>query len=111
MKKIKPHELPVCIVRPSIITAAEREPHAGWIDTMSAAGGFSLLITAGIARYLQSEFVTRADLIPVDYVSNTIIVSTAMIANKPGLTIVQSGSSASNPITWGTYLFTLFNYA
>jgi len=69
-----------CIVRPSIITGSEREPHAGWIDTLSAAGGFSLLLIAGIARYLTSEFQTRCDVIPVDYVSNAIIVSTAMIA-------------------------------
>jgi hypothetical protein len=52
LKKIKPYELPVCIVRPSIITSAEKEPHVGWTDTLSAAGGFSLLIIAGIARYL-----------------------------------------------------------
>ena len=34
-------ELPLCIVRPSIIGASLREPVPGWIDTLSAAGKYS----------------------------------------------------------------------
>jgi len=34
-----------------------------------------------------------ADIVPVDYVSNTILVSTALCADKPGLTIVHASTS------------------
>jgi hypothetical protein len=45
-----------------------------------------------------------ADIIPVDYVTNAIISSTAIKANKPGLTIIHSNSSDRNPVTWQEYL-------
>jgi hypothetical protein len=44
------------------------------------------------------------DIIPVDYVTNSIIVSTAMSADKPGLTVVHSNSSHANPVTWQQYM-------
>jgi hypothetical protein len=37
-------QLPLCIVRPSIIGASLREPVPGWIDTLSAAAA---VFTAG----------------------------------------------------------------
>ena len=88
LKKRMPKNLAVCIVRPSIIASAEREPHIGWTDTLSAAGGFTLMIMSGLIRYLSSQYHTNGDIIPVDYVSNTIIVATAIKANKPRLTVV-----------------------
>lgn len=48
---------------------------------------------SGVLEYVYAKKNNVADLIPVDYVSNAIIVSTALSANKPGLTVVHSNSS------------------
>jgi hypothetical protein len=58
----------------------------------------------GVLNYVNSKEDNIADIIPVDLVSNAIIVSSAMCADKPGLTIVHSNSSNVNPVTWGNYI-------
>lgn len=81
-----------------------KEPIPGWTDTLSAAGGLSVANGSGVLKYVYAKADNIADLIPVDYVSNGIIVSTALLANKPALTIIHSNSSHSNPITWSGYM-------
>jgi len=104
LRKTKPANLPVCILRPSIIAASAKEPFPGWTDTLSAAGGLSVAGASGVLNYINTKKDNISDIIPVDYVSNAIIVSTVMCADKPGLTVVHSSSSHVNPVTWGEYL-------
>lgn len=92
-KKTRPGTLPCVILRPSIIAAAIKEPMPGWTDTLSAAGGLSLAGGIGILNYVYGSMSNIADIVPVDYVSNTILVSTALCADKPGLTIVHASTS------------------
>jgi len=92
-KKTRPATLPCVILRPSIIAAAIKEPMPGWTDTLSAAGGLSLAGGIGILNYVYGSMSNIADIVPVDYVSNTILVSTALCADKPGLTIVHASTS------------------
>lgn len=42
-------------------------------------------------------------MIPVDIVSSSIIVGTALQANKPELKIFHCASSHRQPITWGGF--------
>jgi fatty acyl-CoA reductase len=104
LKKTRPSHLPCCILRPSIIAAADKEPFPGWTDTLSAAGALSVAGGVGVLNYVNSKEDNIADIIPVDLVSNAIIVSSAMCADKPGLTVVHSNSSNVNPVTWGNYI-------
>ena len=85
--------MPVVLLRPSIISGSIREPFPGWTDTISAAGGLSIAGGIGLLEFVNGDVTNIADIIPVDYVSNAIIVSTALLANKPGLTVVHSNSS------------------
>jgi hypothetical protein len=104
LKKRKPANLPCVLLRPAIINASIKEPFPGWTDTLSAAGGLSVAGGSGVLKYVYAKIDNIADLIPVDYVSNAIIVSTALQANTPGLTVVHSNSSHSNPITWANFM-------
>jgi fatty acyl-CoA reductase len=70
-------KVPLVLLRPSIIIAANNEPYPGWIDAMTAASPITLMISLGLLRYANISKETRADHIPVDYVSNSIIISTA----------------------------------
>lgn len=88
------------ILRPSIIGGSYSEPTPGWTDTFSAAGGLTLAGGAGIVNYVPGDGSNIADLIPVDFVTNSIIVSTAAHARTPELKIVHIASSHKNPLTW-----------
>lgn len=55
LKKRRPANMPVVLIRPSIITASVREPYPGWTDTLSAAGGLSLAGATGILSYVYAE--------------------------------------------------------
>jgi fatty acyl-CoA reductase len=97
-------------LRPAIIGSSLTEPYPGWTDTFSAAGGLTLAGGMGIINYVPGDERNVADLVPVDYVSNSIIAATALYANKPGFNIVTVGTSHKNPLTWGKYASTAFRY-
>lgn len=55
----------------------------------------------GILRELRADPKKIGDTIPVDVVSATIIVATALNLKSPKLQIFHVGSSDLNPLTWG----------
>lgn len=64
----------MAIVRPSIVTAALREPFPGWIDNLNGPTGLIAGGGKGFIRVFKvesSDFVT--DLIPVDLSINLMI--------------------------------------
>ncbi len=78
LRKRRNPKLPCLLFRPSIIVGAMHEPMPGWTDTISAAGGLSLVGGIGIVNFIHGKKDNIADLIPVDIVSNMIIVGTAL---------------------------------
>lgn len=74
--------IPVVVVRPSIIGSSYREPCPGWIDSLAAAGAFVHAVGAGMSSHLQANKQIAFDVIPVDYVSNAILLATAVQAKK-----------------------------
>lgn len=78
LRKRRNPKLPVFLFRPSIIIGAMNEPIPGWTDTISAAGGLSLVGGIGIVNFIHGSKDNIADLIPVDIVSCSIIVGTAL---------------------------------
>ena len=72
------------MLRPSIIACAKTEPFPGWTDSISAAGGISLLVGLGLINYINAGGDNRFDLVPVDIVTNSIIIATAHVGKfKP----------------------------
>jgi len=89
------------ILRPSIICCSYKEPYPGWCDTMAAAGGISNATALGVLKFVHGSLENKADLIPVDFVCNAILVSSAVYAGKPGLSIYHSSTTSSvNHMTW-----------
>ncbi len=66
-------DVPLAIVRPSIISAAWKYPFSGWIDSSSAFAGFVLLAAAGYMRAINGKPETALDIIPVDAVAQSVI--------------------------------------
>ncbi|XP_043604645.1 fatty acyl-CoA reductase 1-like, partial [Bombus pyrosoma] len=69
----KSKHLAVAIVRPSIIGASLEEPCPGWIDNISAYTNSFVLIGRGCATAIRGRRDARVDIVPVDFVVDTII--------------------------------------
>jgi fatty acyl-CoA reductase len=70
-------DLKCVIFRPSIIACSVKEPFPGWTDSLSAAGGLTLMIGLGLCNYFNIKGDNALDVIAVDMVSNGILVTTA----------------------------------
>ncbi|KAK3907438.1 Putative fatty acyl-CoA reductase [Frankliniella fusca] len=101
--------LPVVIVRPSIVTAALREPLPGWVDNMNGPTGLLVGAGKGVLRTLYCHRDMVADLIPVDICINLLIAVAWKTAtrNQNGrssddkVVVYNCVSGAQNPIKWG----------
>ena len=95
-------DVPVTIVRPSIIESALAEPRPGWIR------GFRMAepVIAAYARGLLKEFPGVpegiVDVIPVDLVVATILAVAARGPVDPSPDVIQVASGAINPLEYGT---------
>ena len=65
--------VPLSIVRPSIISAAWREPFTGWIDSAAAFAGCLLYTGLGVVKAWNANPATRLDVVPVDVVADRIL--------------------------------------
>jgi len=77
-------QVPLAILRPSIIAASWQHPQPGWIDSYAAFAGFVGLIGAGILKFAVAREDTVLDIVPCDEVSHRII-STAFAVTPPPL--------------------------
>eukprot|EP00794_Sanderia_malayensis_P018243 gene18243-20063_t len=106
--------IPSIILRPSIICSAYDEPYPGWIDNYNGLIGLMAATGKGMLRtmlYASGEAV--ADVVPVDYVANSIIAATYYGAFNPSkdITVFNCTSGNVNPLTWGfleTYTLGIF---
>ncbi|XP_003745037.1 fatty acyl-CoA reductase 1 [Galendromus occidentalis] len=94
--------LPIAIVRPSIITGAALEPLPGWVDNYNGPNGLLIALGTGALTTLYSQLDCVADLIPVDFVANTILA--AAKHSKDGFKIYNCTSGSQNPIKWRKFM-------
>ncbi|MFW6252876.1 MAG: fatty acyl-CoA reductase, partial [bacterium] len=66
-------DLPLSIVRPSIISASRAWPVAGWLDSRAAFAAFVALIGSGHLRALIADLDTHMDIVPCDVVAHDIL--------------------------------------
>ena len=93
-------KIQITIVRPSIIGCSYRDPVPGWVDTVSACGTVILFSGIGILKFLPGSLDCIGDQIPVDFVSDQIIVAAAYAANKKKVSVFHSGTSSKNPTSF-----------
>lgn len=73
-------DLPLTIVRPSIISCAWRYPCPGWIDSKAAVAGFVALMGMGYLRVVDGKNDAILDVVPVDVVASDIIREAQLIS-------------------------------
>ncbi|KAF9430618.1 cyclin-dependent kinase inhibitor far1 [Podila epigama] len=103
--------LPIVIVRPSIVTAAQVEPVPGWVEGVAAANKAVVSCALGQVQEWIGASTKKTDLIPVDIVAKTILLAATTadrtLSRPP---IYHVGTSCLNPITWGLFGFYLCAY-
>jgi thioester reductase-like protein/1-acyl-sn-glycerol-3-phosphate acyltransferase len=66
-------DVPLTIVRPSIISAAWSQPVPGWIDSRAAFAGCLLATGLGFVKAWEANPNVRLDVVPVDVVARGVI--------------------------------------
>jgi alcohol-forming fatty acyl-CoA reductase len=108
--------LPIAVVRPSIVVSTMHDPIEGWSDNIYGLNGVIAGVALGIIRTMVVDNDGVGDIIPADFVINTIfaagfetfqntqIEQKAMKPNKfikiPFPKIYNCVSSPEAPITW-----------
>lgn len=96
-------ELPMTIVRPSIVGASWREPFPGWIDNYNGPTALFISCGKGVLKAMLGNRNAIADIIPVDQPVNMIIASGWFRgSNRTKQTIVYNCTTGQiNPLRWG----------
>ncbi|KAF8403250.1 hypothetical protein HHK36_011351 [Tetracentron sinense] len=94
------NNLPLVIIRPTIITSTYSEPFPGWIEGVRTIDSFIVAYGKGKSTCFlgdpESIIDAKITQIPGDMVVNSMIVAMVAHANQPGEFIYQVGSSARN---------------
>jgi len=96
-------ELPICIIRPSMISGSHTFPVRGWVDSFIGPAGLVVAYGLGAMHVMQGDKSCRPDIIPVDYVVNQMLVAAWHTAiNPPGrrLPIYHACCGKNVPLTW-----------
>lgn len=74
--------LPVCIVRPSIVCNAIQEPTPGWVDGFQGFSGVWCEVARGTLAclFLKDQVI---DTVPVDYVTHLMLVAAWLTIHNP----------------------------
>ncbi|CAH2101867.1 unnamed protein product [Euphydryas editha] len=102
-------DLPICVVRPTAVMTAYKEPKAGWIDTKNAFGASGVFVglILGVIHVSLADKGIFLDFVPVDYVNNIILVASwknylrHQINEKDKK--VYAITSTRNPFKWGKF--------
>jgi long-chain acyl-CoA synthetase len=95
-------DVPMAIVRPSIIESTFAEPEPGWIDGFRMADPLFVGCGKGYLKDFPGRPDSIIDFIPCDHVVNAILAAAPRCAADRGLTVYQVASGEENPIQFRT---------
>src|SRR5271170_5891929 len=93
-------ELPIAIVRPSIVESSERSPFTGWNEGINTSGPLSYLLGTNF-RQLPTNERKCLDVIPVDMVCRGMSLIAAAVVARRHARMYQLATSAINPVNMG----------
>lgn len=96
-------DMPVVIIRPTIVTSTYKEPFPGWVEGIRTIDSLALGYGKGKLTCFLGDPEAVYDVVPADMVVNAMIASIAAHANQTSSeTIYHVGSSVSNPVQFTT---------
>ena len=98
----KQDEIPISIIRPSIIESAMLEPRPGWIRGFRMAEPIIISYARGLLKEFPGVPEGVIDVIPVDMVAAAIVAVAAQGPRDPSPEIFQVASGSRNPLKYAT---------
>ncbi|PIA60022.1 hypothetical protein AQUCO_00400713v1 [Aquilegia coerulea] len=107
-------EIPVVIIRPSIIESTYKEPIPGWIEGLRMIDPLLIYYGKGELTAFPADAKGVIDAVPADMVVNAMLAAMAKhgAVRKPGLRVYHIASSVVNPLVHQDlcdYFFDYFN--
>ena len=93
-------DLPIAIVRPSIVESSTRTPFTGWNEGINTSGPLSYLLGTNF-RQLPSNARKCLDVIPVDMVTRGMTLIAAALLQRKNARLYQLATSGINPVNMG----------
>jgi long-chain acyl-CoA synthetase len=93
-------DLPIAIVRPSIVESSQRSPFTGWNEGINTSGPLSYLLGTNF-RQLPTNERKCLDVIPVDMVCRGMSLIAAAVIARCNARMYQLATSAINPVNMG----------
>jgi len=93
-------DLPVVVIRPSIVESSQRTPFTGWNEGINTSGPLSYLLGTNF-RQLPSNERKCLDVIPVDMVTRGMTLIAAALVQRKHARLYQLATSAINPVNMG----------
>jgi len=96
-------ELPLAIIRPSIVGSSWREPIPGWVDNYNGPSGLVVATGKGLLRIMIGSSNAIADIVPVDVCVNMMIaVGWHTAIKKPKkIPVYHCCTGHLGTLTWG----------
>ena len=93
-------DLPIAVVRPSIVESSTRTPFSGWNEGINTSGPLSYLLGTNF-RQLPSNEKKCLDVIPVDMVCRGMTLIAAALVHRKNARMYQLATSGINPCNMG----------
>ncbi|HXA00011.1 MAG TPA: SDR family oxidoreductase [Candidatus Dormibacteraeota bacterium] len=93
-------DLPIAVVRPSIVESSTRSPFPGWNEGINTSGPLSYLLGTNF-RQLPSNEKKCLDVIPVDMVCRGMTLIAAALVERKNARMYQLATSGINPCNMG----------
>jgi alcohol-forming fatty acyl-CoA reductase len=93
-------DLPVAVVRPSIVESSIRSPFVGWNEGINTSGPLSYLLGTNF-RQLPTNERKCLDVIPVDTVCRGMTLIAAAVIARKNARLYQLATSAIHPVNMG----------
>ncbi|XP_070502901.1 putative fatty acyl-CoA reductase CG5065 [Chironomus tepperi] len=106
------NQIPICIVRPSIVVGTELEPIGGWCDNFNGPVGLLTACGLGIMRTMYASNKALLNCVAVDVVAKTLIVAGWKTAIDNGLQSAMTlGESAKVEVNENCEQLQVYNCA
>ncbi|KAJ7545775.1 hypothetical protein O6H91_08G009800 [Diphasiastrum complanatum] len=93
-------QIPVVILRPSVIESTIAEPFSGWMEGLRMMDPILIAYGKGQINGFTADPQGVLDVVPADMVVNATLAAMAKHIRQPGLRVYQIGSSVVNPLVF-----------
>ncbi|URE25038.1 fatty acyl-CoA reductase [Musa troglodytarum] len=103
-------DLPMVILRPTIITSVQSDPLPGWIEGTRTIDSVIIGYAKGKITCFFGDLDIIMDVVPGDMVVNAMMATMAAHSGQQAEFIYHMGSSVRNPVTYDTLEHCHFRY-